>query len=182
MRRRLLNLLTALSLLLCVAVCVLWVWSYAATPAVFHQRPGRTSGVMAYRGRLLFETAGRHDTPVWPGLRGLATVRVASPPSERLYLDASQLRPAPVLGFQGYFRTSATARMSAVTVPLWVVAVLILLPPGIGQARRYVQRRWRRRGLCASCGYDLRATPGRCPECGTVTSAASNSPGSPPSG
>jgi hypothetical protein len=46
-------------------------------------------------------------------------------------------------------------------LPFWVLHAMIVL-------RRYT-RRYRREayGLCVNCGYDLRASPHCCPECGT---------------
>jgi len=55
--------------------------------------------------------------------------------------------------------------------PYWSLTSLLALWPAIGLISHF-RRRARRRppNLCPICGYDMRATPQRCPECGTPSS------------
>ena len=52
-------------------------------------------------------------------------------------------------------------------IPFWIPASLfsiILLPPLVQSYRR---RKRKKLGLCLKCGYDLRGSKNRCPECGS---------------
>jgi hypothetical protein len=51
-------------------------------------------------------------------------------------------------------------------IPHWSAAVAAAVLPWRWLRRRRAEIRKLRTGLCRRCGYDLRATPGRCPECG----------------
>lgn len=55
-----------------------------------------------------------------------------------------------------------------VLVRCWVVMVVSGVWPALAMFGRWRRRRVTSEGYCAECGYDLRATPGRCPECGRV--------------
>ncbi|HWE97527.1 MAG TPA: hypothetical protein VG269_26450 [Tepidisphaeraceae bacterium] len=63
-----------------------------------------------------------------------------------------------------------------VVLPHWVIFALLAVLPSFRLALiagGWMIRKFRRKeGCCAACGYDLRATPDRCPECGAVPAAA----------
>jgi hypothetical protein len=52
-------------------------------------------------------------------------------------------------------------------VPVWYMLPLLLIAPAVRGRRSWQTWRRRRSGQCAKCGYDMRATPEMCPECGT---------------
>jgi hypothetical protein len=61
--------------------------------------------------------------------------------------------------------TSANGYMWGLFIPYWI---LVLLPAATAVAAIRVRGLPGRPGRCRSCGYDLRATPDKCPECGAV--------------
>jgi len=60
-----------------------------------------------------------------------------------------------------------------IVIPLLYMALPLAVPPALWLALALRRRRRLRAGLCRNCGYDLRGTPGRCPECGTDVAADS---------
>jgi hypothetical protein len=63
---------------------------------------------------------------------------------------------------------SDTSSFRSLLFPSWFI-ILVTAPLPLLVCRRYVRQRTRHiQGRCLGCGYDLRATPERCPECGIV--------------
>ncbi len=60
---------------------------------------------------------------------------------------------------------------SGFVLPDWSILLASLLSPTIWLAKSYRTHQLAAANRCVRCGYDLRATPERCPECGTATKA-----------
>ena len=76
---------------------------------------------------------------------------------------------APRPNVFGFGRTDWIVR-----IPFWFLTLLAAVAFQFGAVRPWrAARAAARVGLCRRCGYDLRASPERCPECGASAAAAS---------
>jgi hypothetical protein len=56
----------------------------------------------------------------------------------------------------------------ACSISIWYCVCLTMVLP-LGQLLLWLKKKPDRSGLCEFCGYDLRGTPNRCPECGALS-------------
>jgi hypothetical protein len=61
---------------------------------------------------------------------------------------------------------SKYAPTTVIYIPFWALALLFSIAPAIRLRTLLRHSRRALKGQCQCCGYDLRATPDRCPECG----------------
>ena len=189
--------LAALSLLLCVAVCVLWARSYGSGSVVrFHFR-GVHWWARSDHGELSVDNepqraeerieAGRHrveflQTEVFPYYRRTQyeRERIRELPQGRERADAmnrllaqdreiSAKRNVPFVPRPPVRHAWLHAHAFAATVMLPVLWAAVY---GRSRVRSWRRVRMALVGLCPRCGYDLRASPERCPECGATNPAA----------
>ena len=171
MTRRTLNLLTALSLLLCVAVAALWFRGRAGMDAFEKYGPRFGWGLYLAEGEAVVTWSfGDERGEMIP--RQYAYRRLP-----RGFAKIAIDRPQPQSTFDfNYFRFRLAHRHQTLSnwtagVPYWFLCLALAAGPAWHAAgwRRRVRSERARRGLCPRCGYDLRATPDRCPECGEAT-------------
>ena len=89
-------------------------------------------------------------------------------------VSTSLLRGRPVPLENGLPDGYVSQSITRIVVPHWLLAALAAALPvrWLWTRRGWLRDRRRERGLCPSCGYDLRASAGRCPECGAVPEPA----------
>jgi hypothetical protein len=177
-RRRLLNLLTVLSLLLCLSALGAWWRSTRVSDRLDRNGGAADWEVFSVRGRLFvgrvaFRRVG--STPAGePVYDVLGTPAERAAPQWRYSVQSPGPNPPPDMWEPSVWKVVGLERgpFSASGVSGWWLRLRwssLALAASVLPAA-YALRRARRTpaGHCRRCGYDLRATPDRCPECGAA--------------
>src|SRR4051812_22642149 len=157
MLRRMFTLAAMVSLLICVATAALWVRSYFRKDYV--HLFGTRGGVTSVQGQIW----------IW---YDPAFVSYNDQPRNFYHYSAD---PIPIhLSGPSAFGFAVRARLSdnvtqLVAFPHWSLVLISAIAPVVWFRTRPSRVR---PGMCARCGYDLRATPTRCPECGFIPADA----------
>lgn len=170
MRRRILTLASAFSLLLCAMVAMLWLTSYWIEIRIGWNGKNVNPSFRFSRGEILLRVDLIFDPdqpPVRPGLYHelWQTTDLAAYGSSYgfryLYFASMPRYPSP--------RNLEVSRR--LLLPCWFVFVgFLLLPARVWLLRKAWQRqRWSEFNGCPQCGYNLTGnTSGVCPECGAA--------------
>jgi hypothetical protein len=186
-RRRLFTALVSLSLVALVATCVLWVRSYGRSDHLVWTGEHARHSVRSAPGHVVL---GIYAGPAqMQAPRGLHYERDEPTPATlelmTIYLLCADSTARVVHwehgGFAWQQRRSSRDLIVTGVAPFWSVSLASAAPPLLGWLTMRLRSAVRRHrgektaGLCAVCGYDLRATPERCPECGTFRPLARTS-------
>lgn len=193
-RRWLFNGIVALSLALCLTTAGMWVCSYSHFyNVVCYESDGRTDTPYAYIADWELDSwRGQVRITKFKVLnRILYQVDNAGPVRPRLFFTevappAGSLCAWSSLGFgfnknageDDWYNLSnggtsigfAMDNQRSLIIPLYAPVVMCVIPMFFW-LRSYLRRKALvRSGFCNQCGYDLRASPERCPECGKIPS------------
>jgi hypothetical protein len=173
MPRKLFTLAAGVSAVLCLASAVGWVDSCRTGRIVRWQgaRPrdsaeARSVVATSFKGVTYF-TGLRYSADARLPAGG-QELRLGTLPFDKVAIPRDAWSRA---GFQHRVvrLPDGAGQLFAVPYWFWVAAGAVL--PSVWVIRRRRARGRRAAGCCPACGYDLRATPDRCPECGSVPAA-----------
>jgi hypothetical protein len=192
LKRAIHNSLTVLSLVLALLAVGLWVTSGHCHYRVLRQDSSKTSYHLDCREGRIWATIQYSAFYPDSGAGIIADVRPVGGPmhftANETFLERRGFwiktksedwtEPPPAdwqsprwIALLGMSRDKRVSLLS-VGAPVWFLVVLTAVAPVQKLLRTLTIRRRTRQGQCPACGYDLRATPDRCPECGETSRIA----------